>query len=77
MVKIRRVYWYKVYHLNILVSAGPGDDGKTEGLCGTLTGRCDDDFTLRDGTYSADPKAKYACNAHWDWDPDVFSASWQ
>lgn len=66
-------YWdVYIYPTNI-------DVYQTMGLCGTLDGECNNDFTLRNGRFSSVKGAQNSCsisNGDW-WHVDDFSNSWR
>ena len=61
------------------------DLNNTSGLCGTFNNKCNDDFELRDGSYSTVDGAKDGCDREEPgdtcsaekWYPDDFSQSWR
>lgn len=62
----------------VTIYASLEDYNKVQGLCGTFTGKCEDDFLLRDGTYNPFPALRDCESGSWTDDhfPE-FSASWR
>lgn len=57
------------------------DVGKSRGLCGTLTGHCQDDFLKADGTLYTDEDTAKNCSqlglTDYSFQPDAFSETWR
>ena len=77
--------YVEIGNLYIEVHPSAQDINNTQGLCGTFNYRCDDDFVLRDGSYSAVDGAKEGCDrevpgevcAVDKWYPDDFNRDWR
>ncbi|XP_071110645.1 LOW QUALITY PROTEIN: uncharacterized protein [Haliotis cracherodii] len=73
-------FYPKSKYLNVYIYPSVQDVGKSRGLCGNLSGVCNDDFVMRDGNYSADNTSTDDCNAGyrvWENLLTTFSNSWR
>ncbi|XP_046351564.2 uncharacterized protein LOC124132030 [Haliotis rufescens] len=73
-------FYRKSRYLNVYIYPSVQDVGKSRGLCGNLSDVCNDDFVMRDGSYSTDKTSTDACNAGyrvWENLLTTFSNSWR
>lgn len=62
---------------SVQIHASTEDYNKVEGLCGTFTGKCEDDFLLRGGTYNPFPSPGVCATGSFAVNYPEFSASWR